>query len=61
MVCLIDTLAQCTQRSKLKSTLLRNPENYVFFISSMYYLFGTAPAIPVNWDFTTRPNSAAEP
>jgi pimeloyl-ACP methyl ester carboxylesterase len=61
MVCFIDTLAQCTQRSKSKAVLRRNPESYVFFISSMYYLFGTAPAIPVNWDFTNRPNSAAQP
>lgn len=58
MVYVIDTLAQCTDRRKTKAALRRNPESYVFFISSMYYLFGTASAIPVNWDFTNRPNYA---
>jgi hypothetical protein len=61
MVCFIDNLAQCTNRRRAKPTLLRNPESYVYFISSMYYLFGTAPAIPVKWDFTVRPWSAAQP
>ncbi|KAF2663356.1 hypothetical protein BT63DRAFT_461465 [Microthyrium microscopicum] len=52
------TLAECINRRKSASVLRTNPENYVFFIASMYYLFGTAPAIPENWDFTNRPDSA---
>lgn len=61
MVCFLDSLADCTDRSKTKASLKTNPESYVYFISSMYYLFGTPPAIPVNWDFTDMPNSAKLP
>lgn len=36
---------------------VRNPENYVFFVTHMYYLFGepedgTGSSIDKNWDFT---------
>ena len=54
----IDDIAQCIDAAKDNpvKTARRNPENYVFFVAHMYYLFGepdgdAGTSIDKNWDF----------
>lgn len=64
-----DGLARCIELAMINRVMARkNPENYIFFISSMYYLFGETsgdqgsnPAITVYWDFTNGPDHAQGP
>ncbi|KAI1735898.1 hypothetical protein F4680DRAFT_452560 [Xylaria scruposa] len=53
-------LAECVDARKRDPTKARkNPENYVFFISAMHFLFGDPEGgITTTWDFATAPNKA---
>ncbi|KAI0490350.1 hypothetical protein F4859DRAFT_520171 [Xylaria cf. heliscus] len=55
-------LAECLDAATIDPTKVarRNPENYVFFIMTMYYLFGDREdgVITTNWDFTNGPGMA---
>ncbi|KAI0181024.1 hypothetical protein GGR52DRAFT_577682 [Hypoxylon sp. FL1284] len=52
---------ECVDAAKKNNdkVAMRNPENYVFFVASMYYLFGesdpdgASSSIDVNWEFNT--------
>lgn len=52
-----DALTECIDLAKKNPAKARlNPENYVFFITHMYHLFGEDEgedpiSIPTNWDF----------
>jgi hypothetical protein len=49
-----DDIAECIEfaRTNPEVKAQRNPENYVFFVAHMYYLFGEADdGINTNWDF----------
>ncbi|KAI1424013.1 hypothetical protein F5Y12DRAFT_797650 [Xylaria sp. FL1777] len=49
-------LAECIEVGKINiQSSRKNPENYVYFIAAMHYIFGDAmEGITTNWDFATN-------
>ncbi|TRX89681.1 hypothetical protein FHL15_009431 [Xylaria flabelliformis] len=52
-------LAECVDARRDPTKARKNPENYVYFIAAMHFLFGEPEdGIATNWDFATAANKA---